>query len=175
MTPIELTDGVVLLSCPTSNDVDRITELCQHPSIAAWTTIPTPYRRSDAEWFIEHLVQPGWALGRTATWGVRDPETRTIHGMVGVDLTGDPDLGFWMGAHARGRGWTTRAARLACRYAFEQGVDHVRWRALVGNESSRRVALRLGFVMDGTVRHLGEQRGTWYDGWIATLLPDELT
>jgi RimJ/RimL family protein N-acetyltransferase len=175
MIPTELTDGVVLLSRPTSTDVDRITELCQDPAIAAWTTIPTPYRRSDAEWFIEHLVQPGWALGTTATWAVRDPETRTLHGMVGVDLTGDPDLGFWMGTHARGQGWTTRAARLACQYAFEQGVDHVRWRAMVGNEASMRVALRLGFVIDGTVRRLGEQRGTWHDGWIGTLLPDELT
>ena len=173
--PVELTDGVVLLSCPTSTDVDRITELCQEPSIAEWTTIPVPYQRSDAEWFVEHLANPGWALETTATWGVRDPETRTLHGMVGVDLTGDPDLGFWMGAHARGRGWTTRAARLACRYAFDHGADHVRWKAKVGNEGSMRVALRLGFVMDGTVRHLGEQRGTWHDGWIGTLLADELT
>jgi RimJ/RimL family protein N-acetyltransferase len=174
MTPLELTDGVVLLSRPTADDVDRITELCAEPSIAAWTTVPEPYRRQDAEWFVDDLVTSGWAEGRTATWGVRDPTSRMLHGMVGVDLVDDGEIGYWLGAHVRGRGWATRAGRLACQAAFDHGVDHVRWKAIVGNEASRRVALRVGFTIDGTVRRLVLQRGTWRDGWVGTLLREEL-
>ena len=174
MTPFELTDGVVLLAAPTIEDVDRITTLCQDPDVSRWTTMPRPYARGDAEDFLTALVEPGWAQASSATWAVRDPGTRTLHGMVGVGLTGDSEIGFWLEPGVRGRGWMTRAARLACSAAFEVGVDHVRWKAIVGNEASRRVALRVGFQLDGTVRRLVEQRGEWRDGWIGTLLPDEL-
>ena len=40
MTPFEVTDGVVLLSTPTSDDVGRIAELCEDAEVARWTTIP---------------------------------------------------------------------------------------------------------------------------------------
>lgn len=173
MTPFELTDGVVLLAAPTDADVDRIIELCQDPDVSRWTTIPSPYGRSDAHFFLREIVAAGWDAGTVATWGVRTPDDATLHGMVGVDLGGDGELGFWMGAHARGRGWATQAARLAVDAAFANGVDHVRWKAILGNEGSRRVAEKVGFRVDGTVRHLIEQRGQWHDGWIATLLPDD--
>ncbi len=174
MTPLETTDGVVLLSAPTLDDVDQVTDLCQDADVARWTTIPSPYQRSDAEWFIGEVADRGWADGTAATWGVREPSTRVLCGMVGVDLAGDAEIGFWMGAPYRGRGWATRAARLACASAFSLGVDHVRWKAIVGNDASLRVATRVGFRLDGTVRRLVSQRGQWRDGWIATLLPHEL-
>jgi RimJ/RimL family protein N-acetyltransferase len=174
MTPFEVTDGVVLLSTPTSDDVGRIAELCEDAEVARWTTIPSPYQPSDAEWFIAEVVDRGWADGTAATWGVRDPSTGLLCGMVAVDLVGDAEIGFWMGAGSRGQGWMTRAARLACSSAFSHGVDHVRWKALVGNEASLQVATRVGFRQDGTVRRLVLQRGQWRDGWIGTLLPHEL-
>lgn len=94
--------------------------------------------------------------------------------MVSVEVAGDGEVGFWMGAHARNRGWTTRAVHLAATAAFEHGADHLRWRALVGNDASRRVAAKVGFRFDGTVRRFVLQRGVWRDAWVATLLPDEL-
>jgi RimJ/RimL family protein N-acetyltransferase len=175
MTPFDLTDGVVLLAVPTDDDVDRITDLCQDPDVQRWTTVPSPYHRSDAEWFITDLVAPGWEQDRMATWGVRDPADRLLHGMVGVDLSGDAEIGYWMGPAARGQGWTTRAARLAVMTAFGHGVDHIRWKAFVGNEASWRVAQKIGVRLDGTVRRVVEQRGGWHDAWVGTLLPEELT
>lgn len=174
MTPIDITDGVVLLSAPTSGDVDRITHLCQDADVARWTTVPSPYRRTDAEGFLVEEVDPGWADGTAATWGVREPSTGVLCGTVRVDLVADAEIGFWIGAPSRGRGWATRAARLACASAFSHGVDHVRWKAIVGNEASLRVASKVGFRLEGTVRRLIVQRGEWRDGWIGTLLPHEL-
>lgn len=174
MTPFELDDGVIRLSAPSEADVDRIVELADDDDIARWTTVPSPYRRRDAEFFLGQIVAPGWADGTVATWGVRAIDDPTLHGMIGIDLTDDGEIGFWMGAHARGRGWATRAARLAVGTAFDRGVDHVRWKAIVGNHGSRRVAEKVGFRVDGTVRRLVQQRGSWHDGWIATLLPGEV-
>lgn len=174
MTPFDLTDATVLLRAPTGHDIDRIATLCQHPDIARWTTVPDPYRRADAEWFVHEMVNDGWATGKTATWGVRDPVDETVHGMVSIDLQGHGEVGYWLGPAARGKGWMTAAVRLAVVAAFERGVDHARWKAIVGNTSSWRVAERVGFRRDGTVRREVEQRGVWRDAWVATLLPDEL-
>jgi RimJ/RimL family protein N-acetyltransferase len=174
VTPIELTDGVVALAPPTLADVERITDLCQDETVSRWTTIPTPYNRRDALFFIGQIVDTGWADATTATWGIRSADDSVLHGMVSIELGGDGEIGFWMGRHARGRGWTTRASQLAVDAAFAHGLDHVRWKAIVGNTASRRVAEKLGFRMDGTVRRLVEQRGSWHDGWIATLLPDDV-
>lgn len=173
MTPFELDDGVVHLSAPDDTDADRIAELADDVDIARWTTVPSPYSRRDALFFVREIAAKGWADGSVATWAVRAGDDAALHGMVGIDLGGDGEIGFWMGAHARGRGWMTRAAQLAVDAAFDHGLDHVRWKAIVGNEASLRVAAALGFRLDGTVRHLVEQRGQWHDGWIATLLPNE--
>jgi len=174
MTPFDLTDGVVLLSVPTVADIDTITELCQDPEIRRWTEIPVPYARSDAEAFVSTSVVTGWADDSTMTWGVRDAQDGRLHGMIAVDLVDDGEIGFWLDPRARGRGWMTRAARLAVAAAFEQGVDHVRWQAFIGNQASKRVALAVGFQLDGTVRRAINQRGVWRDAWVATLLPGEL-
>ena len=51
--------------------------------------------------------------------------------------------------------------RLVRDYAFDVlGLTTLRWRAMAGNWGSRRVAAAAGFVFDGTVRRLLDQRGT---------------
>jgi RimJ/RimL family protein N-acetyltransferase len=170
----ELTDGVVLLTRPSDVDIDRIAELCQDPEIQEWTAeLPSPYLRSDAEIFVHELVPRAWRENRPV-WGIRDAATKTLHGVVSVDLDAGGEVGFWMGAESRNRGWTTRALRLVVKAAFQGDADHLRWRAFVGNAASRRVAIKVGFKMDGTIRRALQQRGVWRDAWVATLLPDEV-
>jgi RimJ/RimL family protein N-acetyltransferase len=170
--PYPLDDGTVHLSVPTPADVDTITTLCRDEQVGRWTTIPVPYRREDAVGFVGTLVPTGWAGAGELTWAVR--EGASVAGMVSLDLD-DGEIGFWMGAPYRGRGWTVRAARLVVADAWHRHrADHVRWRAIVGNRASLAVARRLGFRLEGTVRHSILQRGVWRDGWVGTLLPGEL-
>jgi RimJ/RimL family protein N-acetyltransferase len=170
----ELTDDVVTLSVPTAQDAQTIATLCQDAEVSRWTTVPEPYDLADALAFVAALVPAGWRDASSLAWAVRDAATQEVAGMVSVE-TRDGEMGWWMGAPYRRRGWMTRAARLVAADAFTRHrLDHLRWRAIVGNDGSWRVAQRLGFSLEGTVRHSIEQRGVWRDGWVATLLPDEL-
>jgi RimJ/RimL family protein N-acetyltransferase len=65
-----------------------------------------------------------------------------------------------------------RACRLLLDWGFgAQGVRTVVWRAHVGNWASRRLAWRLGFSLDGTVReYLVHRGGLLVDAWTGTLL-----
>lgn len=56
----------------------------------------------------------------------------------------------------------------------ELGAERVEWRAEVGNEASRAVALKVGFVMEGTLRAALLMRGTTRDAWIGALLPSDV-
>ena len=178
MRPFELQDDEVLLAAPTRDDVDRLTDLCQDEQVQRWTTVPVPYRRRDADWFVREIVGPGWDTGLELSWAVRDPADRRVLGMVGVRLDGDGsgEVGFWLGAEARGRGLMSRAVGLVASHALEPdglGLARVLWYAHVGNWASRRVAWRLGFRFEGTVRSHLVQRGERRDAWVATLRPDD--
>ena len=65
-----------------------------------------------------------------------------------------------------------RACRLLLEWGFgTQQVRTVVWRAHVGNWPSRRLAWRLGFSFDGTVRqYLVAAAAMLVDGWTGTLL-----
>jgi RimJ/RimL family protein N-acetyltransferase len=175
MRPYDLRGDRVLLSVPTRDDIDRITTLCQDEQLQRWTTIPSPYQRRDASWFVREMVASGWDSGRELTWAVRDPQDRTVIGMVGIALDGhgSAEIGYWLAAEARGSGRMTETVRLVTDHAFDpDGLALARliWKAQVGNWPSRRVAWRVGFRFEGTVRAELIQRGERHDGWIGTLL-----
>lgn len=170
MEPFTLQDGDLTLSAPTVADVDRITELCQDPEIQRWTTVPSPYSRQDAVGFLEHMVVPGWQRERP-TWGIRHRERLVgMVGLAGGELA-SAEIGYWLGAEARGAGLMHRAVGLVLDAAFGRlGLTRVEWRADVPNWASWRVAWRHGFRKEGQVRGLGTNNGRRVDQWIGTLL-----
>ena len=149
MQPVNLDDGTVLLSAPTPADVDAITEACQDRDVQAWTTVPSPYSRADAEGFIDTWVVAGWREGRHATWAIR--EEGELVGMVGLAMhpPGSAEIGYWMAPRGRGRGLLHRAVLLVLAWAFDDpdgpGLDQVEWHAFAG-----------------TGRH-----GGWRGGWVS--------
>lgn len=175
MRPFELRAPGVVLATPTSDDVDRITELCQAPSIQRFVTIPVPYTRADAVAFVTESVPAGWETGREPTWSIRDPEDRRVLGMIGLRDHGGrvAEVGFWLAPEERGRGIASAAVRLVADYAFApegMGARYLRWRAIAGNVDSRRVAWATGFrVEDGRIPGLVDRRGEPMDGWWGTL------
>lgn len=185
MEPFVLRGPEATLSTPTPADVDRVAEVCADPEIAAWTTVPSPYSRADAEGFVKRMVVDGWAGDTMFTWAVRPPGEveGPVLAMVGISRTiGAPgedragEIGYWTAPDARGRGLTTAAARLAADWALDPdgpGLARLQWQAFVGNWPSRRVAWRLGFRFEGTLRRYGLQRGLLRDSWMASLLPGD--
>jgi RimJ/RimL family protein N-acetyltransferase len=84
-------------------------------------------------------------------------------------------VGFLCVPDARGRGLTTAALVLACRWGLENlGLARIEWRAYVGNHGSRRVAEKAGFVMEGTGRLALTQREHRRDAWIGSLIASDL-
>jgi ribosomal-protein-serine acetyltransferase len=105
-------------------------------------------------------------------------EDGRIVGSIGTDGIG-PDghstgLGYWLAADATGRGLATRAARAYVDHCFGTWrLERVSIRIATGNAPSRRVAQRLGFTHEGTLRHQERVAGAWQDIAIYGLLRNE--
>jgi RimJ/RimL family protein N-acetyltransferase len=155
-------------------------EQCRDPAMIRWTTVPDPsdgYQLRDAEEFLA-LTAVGWASGERLGWTIEAQRgsERGFCGSIDLRLEGDgvAEVGFGLHPGARGRSIMTAALQLVCTYGFDvAGLQVIRWQAVVGNWASRRVAAKVGFIFDGTVRRLLVHRGELLDGWIATLTRDD--
>ncbi|MFC8047594.1 GNAT family N-acetyltransferase [Nocardia sp. NPDC057353] len=168
---MELTDGTIVLNRPQESDIDTIVAHCQDPAIAEWVTIPVPYRRADAEFYLAEIVGTGWA-GGSPVWAVRRAADGPMLGSIGLHDRGDgaAEIGFWLAAGERGSGLMSRAVGLVCAFGFAAdgfGLTRIGWLAYVGNRASAGVVRRNGFRYEGMQRLGAVQRGVRRDCWLA--------
>jgi len=174
MQPVTLRTPRLELSLPTSDDAEAITAAAADPEVPRWTTLPSPYTLDHAHDFIARAAT--WTEeGTQLNWAIRcDGAWVGMIGLAHLDHGGDAEIGYWMAADARGRGFLTEAARAVIGYAFDElELARIEWRAVVGNIPSARAARTLGFRYEGMLRQaLSDPRGR-HDGWIAGLLRDD--
>lgn len=94
-------------------------------------------------------------------------------GCCGIDdWTGEDvaQIGHWLVAAGRGHGYATRAVVLLTAWLFELGAARVFLTVVADNEDSAAVALRAGFVYEGTMRSHAVWQGQRRDVmWFAAL------
>jgi RimJ/RimL family protein N-acetyltransferase len=166
-----LTDRIVTLRAHRDDDVQGVVEQSVDPDSVRWTTVPTPYGVEDAQTFVREVMPGGWASGR---WGFAVESEGRYAGTVELrdDGGGRAEIAFGSHPWARGTGTMERACRLLLDWGFtERGIRTVVWHAHVGNWPSRRLAWRLGFSFDGTLRGFVRHRDDQLvDAWSGTLL-----
>ena len=166
-----LTDGTVTLRAHRADDAEGSYEQCQDPLSQQWTTVPMPYTRDHARAFVTEVMPRGWADG--TSWGFAVEVEGRYAGTVELRDEGEARAEVAYGSHpsVRGRGLMEQAVRLLVDWGFEtQGVEVIVWRANRGNWASRRLAWKLGFTVEGTIRKALPQRGELLDAWVGTLL-----
>ncbi|MEV4425116.1 GNAT family protein [Streptomyces sp. NPDC053792] len=176
MDPITLTTDRLRLRNFVPEDVDAVYAVCQDPDIRRWTTVPDPYRREDAEFFVHRLVPDGWREDTEYTFAAEPVEGGPLLAAATLSSRGQGvwEIGFWLAKEHRGAGHMTEIVRALAHWAFTGlGCTRLVWRAEVGNAASRAVAERAGFVVEGTQRAALANKGTLRDAWIGALLPSD--
>ena len=168
-----LTDGVVTLRAHAEDDVPGVLEQSTDPVSRAWTTVPVPYTRDDAKRFVRDVMPGGWLTDQE--WGFAVSYDGRYAATVSLRDEGDRRAEIAYGSHPRirGTGGMERALRLLLDWGFGDdgpGLDTVVWWANRGNWPSRRLAWRLGFATDASLRAWLPQRGELLDAWGGTLL-----
>ena len=168
------TDGTVTIRAHRASDARGSFEQCQDPLSQQWTTVPIPYTMADAETYVGEIVPGGWVSD--TEWGFAVESEGRYAGTISLRNEGEGRAEIAYGSHpaVRGTGVMERALRLLLDWGFEEkGLHTVVWWANKGNWASRKVAWRLGFTFEGTVRQWLPQRGELRDAWVGTLLRDD--
>ncbi|WP_455360514.1 GNAT family N-acetyltransferase [Streptomyces sp. SYSU K21746] len=178
METVTLTTERLLLRPFEPADTEAVFLACQDPDIQRWTLVPSPYAREHAEGFTGQLVPDGWRDGSACTWAVLVRDSGELAASVSVTLQPTPgtwEIGYWTAKEYRGRGYMTEAAREVARWAFtDLGAERLEWRAEVGNASSRAVAEKAGYLIEGVQRSGMLSDGVRRDSWVGALLPSDL-
>lgn len=127
-----------------------MTEAINNFNVSRWlAVVPHPYALANAEWFIDQCVQ-----GNFTVWHIwaRD----RFVGTIGLD----DGLGYWLAEDAWGQGYATEAAKAVIDYHFLEGeAEDQETCYFLGNEGSRKVLEKLGFVPTGIARQHSVAQG----------------
>jgi aminoglycoside 6'-N-acetyltransferase len=158
----------VVLREATEADVARLAEILTTPEVAQWW----PHESVDS--VRENLADPQttvWAVlvgddvaGLVQAWEEEDPDYRH----AGIDLALHPD---W-----HGLGLGTETVRTVARHLFaDRGHHRVTIDPAAANARAIRSYERVGFRPVGVMRRYERGAdGTWHDGLLMDMLPDEL-
>ena len=92
----------------------------------------------------------------------------TFVGVIGFHNTDrvneKTELGYWLIGEARGRGIITRCCEKMIEIGFEKmKLNRITIRCAVGNESSEKIAQKLGFTFEGVERSGERYHDTFFD------------
>lgn len=73
-------------------------------------------------------------------------------GIGGITNVRGAEIGYWVAAFSRGRGYAAEATAVLAAWAFGHGLHRVQLLAATGNVPSQRVAKRAGFLREGVLR-----------------------
>lgn len=145
-----LRTGRLVLRRPRAEDADAIARLANDREIAENTArIPHPYTLTHAEAFIAASSRE--AGGQAFLAFAEIDGVCTLIGCAGFGTAdGVPELGYWIGAPYRGKGFATELARAMVDYVFETtDAEKINVCCRVTNTASRRVVEKCGFQWSG--------------------------
>ena len=159
---IELSGEGLVLRDWTEADLSVMPELFDHPDIAYWTPIVSPFDAAAARARLERdrqLRAEGSAilLAITVDGGVPLGEVMLRRAPEGTAV------GYAVGPAHRGQGLAARAVRVMAAYAFEQlGAEQVILELEAENAASVAVATKAGFRLLDVPLITGEEKGRPY-------------
>ncbi len=166
-----LTGDSVRVRPTTAGDAARLAEILAEPGVAEW------WGRYDLDRVQREMIAPddgtvplaieldGQVIGFIQYWEENDPDYRH----AGIDIFLDPAF--------HGRGLGPDAVRTVARHLFEERGHHrITIDPAAHNQRAIRAYQRVGFRPVGVMRRYERGLdGTWHDGLLMDLLPEDLT
>jgi len=133
--------------------------------------IPHPYTVADGEQWLEQNRQT-----QPETHFAIECDGEAVGG-IGFDIGNDiarcsAQIGYWLGEALWGRGLATAALKGVTHYAVETfGLARVFALAFAGNTASRRVLVKAGYSLEGTLKHSAIKNGEILDQAVYAFVP----
>jgi RimJ/RimL family protein N-acetyltransferase len=175
----ELKTERLLLRPHTEQDVEPTVRLFSDEQARRWLTAQQPYTVEYAVRWCTQTAHTLRGVGDGIHWAVTDRATGEFLGGIGVKETNwlhrSTEVGYGIGAWARGRGYAPEATRAVAEWILrEQAFNRVELFAATGNHASQRAAKKAGFVREGIARNAGFTHDGQVDMVMFSLVPSDL-
>jgi RimJ/RimL family protein N-acetyltransferase len=165
----------ILLEPFAEKHLDAVASMLDDADSRRFTTVPVPpppeFPRS---WLARY--EEGRENGSREAFAVLD-DAGAVVGLVlapRIDRkTQTVELGYVVAPEARGRGIATEALRRMTEWALAEGMLRLELKIDVGNDASKRVAQRCGYVFEGVLRSTYLKDGIRTDTEIWSRLPTD--
>ncbi|HEU5236837.1 MAG TPA: GNAT family protein [Pyrinomonadaceae bacterium] len=178
---VELTDESILLRSYREDDAEKLYEAVREsiPEVSRWLSwCHENYSIAESRDFIA-LRNASSQGDEWYSFAVFEKSTNVFVGGVGLNFINRvhqfANLGYWVRTSATGRGFATRATRMAAQFGFEQlGLHRIEIVAAVDNLASQRVAEKAGARHEGLARKRLLIGGLAQDAMIYSLVSEDL-
>ena len=148
-----LVDKALMLRPWHLDDVNSVYEICQDPAIQEFTTVPVPYTREIADFWIRTSAQKYLERDKISLAGIRNGEivlSVSIHGIHEFDHVGE--IGYWVSPNARGEGLAALAVKMISDFGFAIGFRRLFAITLPDNLASQKSLRNAGFELETALR-----------------------
>jgi RimJ/RimL family protein N-acetyltransferase len=171
-----LADDLITLEPLVQAHMPALLELVLDEEIMRFTRVPDDADQAFVSGWIGRY-ESGWADGSRAGFAVFDHERALVAfaAFVELDRAGrEGEIGYAVGAQARGRGVATRSLQLLTRWGFDElGLARIELLIDVENAGSARVAERVGYTLEGVLRSKHFKAGRRTDLAVWSRLPGD--
>lgn len=168
-------NSTLTLRTVKESDLPYLAEMANNRDI--WMNLrdvfPYPYQLKDAQDWHNHIQQSPHLFCLT----IAIDEIPV--GVISLEFRPDvyrksAEIGYWLGEKAWGHGVATEAVKQLIQYAFEQfDLERIEARVFGWNPASKRVLLKVGFQLEGTIRNGVFKDGRLTDEFIYGILKNE--
>ena len=170
--PREFRTQRLLLRPFRTGDAGHVYAYASDPEWAQYLPdMPNPYRHADAADFVAERLQDAWAKQAVFAMVLHDRVVGAIDFRIAE--TNWANLGYSLAREHWGKGLVAEAARPLITAAFQIGLARIEISTALPNHRSWRIAEKLGFTYEGTLRSRMQVREQRYDAVYYGLLPDE--
>ncbi|MFF3754280.1 GNAT family N-acetyltransferase [Streptomyces sp. NPDC002018] len=181
------TDRLVLRPFEAA-DIPAHIEMMNDELITAWTPVPHPYTREDADQWVASIAPAERVAGRGIAFAVTEFLTQRLVGIVRLRRTNwhalSTEMAYVTAPWARGEGYATESALAVAQWLFrDQKFERIEVRTPADNTASQQVAQKIGCISEGVLRNAWIARTQTEDGgWtdirtdliVWGLLPEDL-
>ena len=148
-----LVDTALMLRPWHLDDVSAVFDICQDLAIQEFTTVPVPYTKEIADFWVRMSPQKYLEREKISLAGIRNGEvvlSVSIHGIHEFDHVGE--IGYWVSPSARGEGLASLAVRMISDFAFGIGFRRLFAITFPDNLASQKTLLNAGFELETVLR-----------------------
>lgn len=172
------TDRLVLRPLEEA-DVPALTEMMRDELVAAWTTVPVPYRQADAREFVRRHAPSVRTEGGGIVFAVTEFLTHRLVGLVQLEHTDwrilATEVHYVVAPWARGEGYASESVLALAQWLFQdQKFERIELRTAADNTAAQQVAQKLGCISEGVLRNASIARTRTEDGGWAEIRTDLL-